>query len=317
MAFFVMYQAVLMYGAVIGLLALGFRLTHEVSGYMNLGHVVNLGVGMMLGFVVIQQTNITPILGVPFAFILTGGFNVLVYLLFYRRMESKQYPDAMIALFGLVSSFLGVSILNVTSFWLNLRFESKYWCNPEPISENSFFINHLHYRTPEIWGFRGGFIEVMLIFVSIIAFSYFVYRNGASAKFRAAAENMILLEICGVNSWKVKTLAWFVAGGLGGVAGVMAPFALSGEFGGDVEGYFVPVVLAAVMAEKRESWLAGIEGFVVGFVHRVIVNSGVLALGVWFAEYWNIINVVFLVIVLYNKDRRLKLPSWVYRRPWS
>jgi len=90
----------------------------------------------------------------------------------------------------------------------------------------------------------------------------------------------------------------------------MAPFALSGEFGGDIEGYFVPVVLASVIIGKRESWLAGIAGLVVGFVHRVIINSGV-------AEYWNIINVVFLAIVLYMKDRRLKLPSWVYRRPWS
>jgi hypothetical protein len=92
MAFW-LYQSALMYGAVIGLLAIGFQLTHEVSGYMNLGHVVNLGVGMMFGFMVIQQTNIPPLLGVPFSFILTGGFNALVYLLFYRRMESKRYPE--------------------------------------------------------------------------------------------------------------------------------------------------------------------------------------------------------------------------------
>jgi len=259
------YQSALMYGAVIGLLALGFRLTHEVSGYMNLGHVVNLGVGMMLGFLVIQQTNITPILGVPFSFIFMGGLNALVYLLFYRRMESKRYPEALKALFGLVSSFLWVSILKVTSFWLNLRFESEYWCNPGPISENNFFVNHLHYRTPGFWGFAGGFIEVMLLFASIIFVSYWVYRNGMSVKFRAIAENMSLLEICGVNSSNVKTIAWFI----------------------------------------------------VRFVHRVIINSGVVTLGIWFAEYWNIINVVFLAIVLYMKDRRLKLPSWVYRRPWS
>ena len=317
MAFLWFYQSGLMYGAAIGLLAIGFRLTHEVSGYMNLGYTVNLGVGMMLGFLVIQQTNITPILGAPFAFILTGGFNALVYLLFYRRMESKRYPEAMIALFGLVSGFLWVPILKVTSFWLNLRFESEHWCNPGPISENSFFVNHLHYRTSELWGFGGGFIEVMFLFASIIAFFYWFYGNGASAKFRAAAENMNLLEICGVNSWNVKTLAWFIAGGLGGVAGVMAPFALGCEFGRAVEHFFVPVVLAAVLVEKKESWVAGIAGLVVGFVQMLIVNSGQATLGVWFGEYRNIINVFFLVIILYMKDRRLKLPRWVHRRLWS
>jgi branched-subunit amino acid ABC-type transport system permease component len=155
---------------------------------------------------------------------------------------------------------------------------------------------------------------VMLLFALIIFGSYWVYRNGAGVMFRAAAENMSLLEICGVNSTNVKALAWFIAGGLGGVAGVMAPFALSGEFGGDIEGYFVPVVLASVIVGKRESWLVGIVGLLVGFVHLIIVHSGQAILGVWFGEYWNIINVFFLVNVLYLKDRRLKLPSWVFHR---
>ena len=78
MVYYAVYQTALMYGAVVGLLALGFRLTHEISGYMNLGHTVNLGVGMMLGFIVIQQTNIAPVLGAPFSFILTGDSSVIV-----------------------------------------------------------------------------------------------------------------------------------------------------------------------------------------------------------------------------------------------
>ena len=93
MVYYAVYQIALVYGAVVGLLALGFRLTHEVSRYMNLGHTVNLGVGMMLGFIVIQQTNIAPILGAPFAFLLTGGFNAVIYLLFYRRMKQKSIQN--------------------------------------------------------------------------------------------------------------------------------------------------------------------------------------------------------------------------------
>ena len=309
MVYYAVYQTALMYGAVVGLLALGFRLTHEISGYMNLGHTVNLGVGMMLGFIVIQQTNIAPILGVPFSFILTGGFNAAIYLLFYRKMESKKYSEALIALFGLVSVFLGRAILTVATFLVTFWFGSEYWCGP--VSEPSFSLNHLHYRGPETGVFGGGFLEVMLLFASIITVSYWFYRDNSSFMFRAAAEDLNLLEICGVNSSNVKILAWFIAGGLGGVAGVMSPYAIKGEFGRDVELLFVPVVLAAIVVENREPWMAGVAGLFVGFTQIALNNFGRMLLGVWVGEYWNLINVIFLVIVLILKDRRLKLPSWV------
>ena len=310
MAFYVLNQAAVMYGATIGLLAIGFRLTHEASGYMNLGHNVNLGVGMMLGFIVIQQTGITPLLGAPFAFILTGGFNVVIYLLFYRRMETRKYSEALIALFGLVSVFLAKPILIVATYWLNLGFESEHWCRPGPISEYSFFLNHLHYRAPEIWGFKGGFLEVMLLFAAIVIASRWIYRKNMSLRIRAAAEDTSLLEICGINSKNVRALAWFIVGGLAGVAGIVSPYAIKGEFGRDVEILFVPVVLAGIVAENREPWIAGVAGLVVGFSQMVMVNEGQRVIGVFVGDYWNILDVVFLATILYMKDRRIRLPSW-------
>jgi len=283
-----------MYGAVVGLLALGFRLTHEVSGYMNLGHTVNLGVGMMLGFIVIS-------------FILTGGFNAAIYLLFYRRMESKKYSEALIGLFGLVSVFLGRAILTVATYWVTFWFGSEYWCGSA--SEPSFSLNHLHYRGPDRGVFRFGFFEVMLLFALVVAVSYWFYRGNVSLKFRAAAEDSNLLEVCGVNSWNVKILTWFIAGGLGGVAGVMSPYSIKGEFGRDVELFFASVVLAAIVAENREPWIAGVAGLFVGFTHLVLINFGQRLIGVWVGEYWNLINVIFLVIVLILKDRKLKIPQ--------
>lgn len=300
------YQSALMYGAVIGLLAIGFRLTQEVSGYMNLGYVVNFGVGMMLGFIVSQQTGIAPILVVPFSFILTGLFNTFVYLLFYRRMEIRKYPETLIGLFGLSSTVLAKPALIVSTYWLNLRFESEHWCRPGSISDTTFFLNHLHYRFPGFWGFRGGFIETMILFASIVFFTMWVYGKDLGIKFRAAAENASLLEVCGVNPRNLKALAWFVAGGLSGVAGILSPYALKGEFGRDVEIFFVPVILAVVIIERRELWVAGVMGLLVGFAQMVVVNTGQGVIGVWFAEYWNVLNVIFLAIVLYLKDRRFK-----------
>ena len=295
--------AAIIFGATIGLLAMGFRLTHETSGYMNLGHTVNLGVGMMLGFIVIQQLEITPILGAPFAFILTGAFNAGIYLLFFSRMKKRDYSEALIALFGLVLMFLGWAVLTIATYLVCFWFPSEYWCG----GAQGLILNHLHYYgTP-----RGEAIEAFLV---IMVTAYFFSRTPTGLRFKALAENASLLEICGINSERVRTLAWFISGGLAGVAGIIIPFVIKGEFARDVELFFVPMVVASILAEKRELWIAGFAGLLVGFADINITSIGQNTLGVWFGEYRNVIDVVFLVILLYMKDRRYQLPSWLNPR---
>ena len=202
-------QVASIYGATIGLLAIGFRLTQTTTGYMNLGHTVNLGAGMMMGFIVIQQLQITPILGAPFAFILTGILNAAVYRLFFQRMKNRGYSEALIALFGVVFMFLGRNVLTVATYLVCDRFESDYWCGPT----QGLMLNHLHYR--------GQRLEAFTLFI-VVFIAFYLYRNTIHGKIqRALSENPSLVEICGINTLKERCIAWFIAGGLAGVAGII------------------------------------------------------------------------------------------------
>ena len=292
-------QVAAIYGATIGLLAIGFRLTQTSTGYMNLGHTVNLGAGMMMGFIVIQQLKILPILGVPFAFILTGILNSGVYRLFYCRMEKRNYSEALIGLFGLAFLFLGRNILTVVTYLVCYRFESDYWCGPT----QGLMLNHLHYREQRLEAF-------IVYLVSLFAF-YLTKKTRLGAIQRGLSENPDLLEICGINTQREKTITWFISGGLAGIAGMISPYGIKGEFGRDIEIFFVPVVLASILIERWEPWVAGISGLLVGFLHIIVVNQGQMFLGVWFGEYWGVLDFVILSIILYIKDRKI---SWLSPR---
>ena len=286
----------IIYGAVIGLLTIGFRLTHQTSGYMNLGHTVNIGVGMMLGFIVIQQLRIAPIMGTPFAFILTGAFNAGTYFVFFSRMKIRGYSEALIGLFGLTLMFLGGAVLTVSTYLVCNNFPSEYWCGVA----QGLILNHIHYRAP-----RYEAIGVFLVIIT--AAVYFYNRTSLGLKFKALAENPSLLEICGINSERARSLSWFISGGLAGVAGIILPYVYSGHFA-LVEGYFGLVVVAAVLSEKKSPWVWGLSGLLVGYSQHVLITWGASVLGIWFAEYRNILTAFTLAIVVYLKDRRI---SWL------
>ncbi len=271
----------LILGATIGLLTMGFRLTHQISGYMNLGHVVNVGVGMMLGFFGIKLLGVKPIIGIPFAFLTTGVFNMIVYRVFFRRMERLGYSEALISLFGLVFMFLGVNVITIVTYLVRPWLSSEY---------------PLHYR--------GLLFEPVGLSLLLIAAGYLFTKTKLGIKLRAVAENPNLAEICGTNSVNIKTLAWFIAGGLAGTAGIVSPYLYSGEFARDVELYYIPVFISGILSEKKTPWVAGLVGLLVGYTQLIIIVNGQANIGIWFADFREPITVVVLAIILYMKDRK-------------
>lgn len=295
--FVVFFYPGLILGVTIGLLTMGFRLTHKTTGYMNLGHVVNIGVGMMLGFIVIQRLGIRPIMGTPFAFIVTGIFNAVVYRVFYRRMEKHRYSEALISLFGLVFMYLGVNVITIATYLVCLHFPSEYWCG----SSGLLIRNHLHYRDP--------LYEPIGLSLLLIAACYLFTKTSMGIKLRAVAENQTLAEICGTNAVKIKTFAWFIAGGLAGVAGIVSPYLYKGEFARDIELYYIPVFISGVLSEKKEPWVAGLVGLLVAYIQLIVIVNGQANLGNWFADFREPITVSVLAIVLYMKDRKFSIPT--------
>jgi branched-subunit amino acid ABC-type transport system permease component len=205
--------------------------------------------------------------------------------------------------------FLSEAILVVLEYVMRLNLVSDYWCGP--FFERSFSTPHFHYWVSNVGVLRGGFIEITLIFIVIIATSRWLYNDTKGAIARALAENPDLLEVSGVNTLRLKTVIWFIAGGLGGIAGQLSPYVIKGEMGRDVGLYFIPMIIGSMIAEKRDPWLAGLAGLVIGAAHIVLLNWGQMWIGIWVGECWNLLDTIFLVLVMLMKDRRI---SWLSPR---
>ena len=63
------YDAGLIFSIVIALLTTGFMLTNTISGFPNLGHTLNLGVGMIIAFLFSQISNTPPVVAIPVSLI--------------------------------------------------------------------------------------------------------------------------------------------------------------------------------------------------------------------------------------------------------
>jgi branched-subunit amino acid ABC-type transport system permease component len=107
----------------------------------------------------------------------------------------------------------------------------------------------------------------------------------------------------GVNPNKIRNLSWFVAGGLGGVAGAMLPFYYKGYPGKYSELLMVVVFASAALAGMKSPKFGFLAGLVVGFLNIILVSLGQGTIGVWVGEYRYVLSLIVLVVSFYNMGR--------------
>ena len=184
------YEAGLLFGVVIALLTPGFILTNTISGFPNLGHTLNLGVGMITAFIFIQITNTPLIAAIPVSLILTGTYSLSTYLLIFKRIKKPEL--ASLAGYGLLLS--GSNILVISLSYLRNIIDTTWWCGPEPI-RGQFYESGLHFHYPknEYFGVsESTLVSLFLIFVVITVF-WFIKRIGLT--FLSILFSIQLLEL--------------------------------------------------------------------------------------------------------------------------
>ncbi|MFH2111703.1 MAG: hypothetical protein ABIJ47_10650 [Candidatus Bathyarchaeota archaeon] len=293
------------YGTVTGLTALGFRLIHEATGYMNLGFTVNLGVSMGAGFLVSQLLGVDPMVTLPVVSILTGAFNALTYHLVYRRLEAKGTSEALISLTGLTFLFTSVSVLTVAEYFLSRRVDSPLWCGP---TASKFTVGtHFHYVDGSVAGLRWSLIASSLAVILLTVGVYVTMkRSRAACIMSAVSENPSLAQISGIDTGMVRLVSWFLAGGVAGLGGVLLPYMFKGEMGRDCELFFAPVLASAVLAEGLSLWVALPLGVFVGALEILLITLSTTVLGVWVGEYRSLFPAAFLVAALAYKSKTRK-----------
>jgi branched-chain amino acid transport system permease protein len=293
------YDAGLLFSVVVALLTTGFVLTNTISGFPNLGHTLNLGVGMFISFSLGQILNITPFITIPASLFVTGLYNLATYLVIFKRVKKPE----LASLAGLGLLLAGSNILVILLHYLRIIIDTNWWCGPSSMRIDFFESGlHFHYPKNEYYGIvESTYVSIFIILLSMV-FYWFIKRK-FWVYYLSYIENSELAQVMGINTDIVEMFSWFIAGGLGGIAGSVFPYIFKGYPGRASQLLSIVVFASGAFAGMKSPKFGFLAGLVVGFLDIIFIALGQAVIGVWVGEFRNLFSIVIMSMSFYFMSR--------------
>lgn len=193
-------------GAIYALAAIGLVVIHKATKTVNFAHggFVMLGVyGAFLGVETWGLPYWLVYLAVPVA---VGGIAAVFEYVVLRRLRLADAFSVVIT-----TVFAAILITEV----IRIIFESEALSIPPAFSSVPWLIGPLVISPETLWIFAGALICGV---IGVYVFS----RAGIGRAMRAMSANIRGAQLCGYSVNRVYAQAWFLGGGLAGLAGVFA-----------------------------------------------------------------------------------------------
>jgi len=235
-------------GCVYALFALGFTLVFGVLGVINLAHGAVFMVGAYVALSVINQFGLPLWAALIVTFLAAGLLGAVIDFLVLRPLRKRNAPHLipMIATIG-VAIILNNGMQGIFGAG-NLRF--PHGTVPE--------------ETLTLAGVHVTVIELAIIFLSfalMAALMLVMHRTQFGRALRAVAESPKAAWLLGINVEQLFLITSFMAGGLGGVAGLLiglysnALFPLMGQ---PMLHKGIAVIILGGMGDIRGAMLGGL-----------------------------------------------------------
>jgi branched-chain amino acid transport system permease protein len=203
----------LMAGAVYALLAAGLVITFRTSRVLNLAHGESFAVG---GIAAAMLAGIN----MPMPVVLASGMlAATLYAVAVDQLLLKprrHWPIPSLILITLAAAFLTRGILVVIAGADPLSFQRLFTGRP---------IRFLGGALP--W---QGLALIIIGFAAAIAVTVFLLRTDLGKRLRATAENADAAELMGIDSDRMRLVAFAIAGFLGGIGSVLLVPLVSVDF---------------------------------------------------------------------------------------
>jgi branched-chain amino acid transport system permease protein len=235
-------------GCVYALFALGFTLVFGVLGIINLSHGAVFMVGAYAALSIITRLGIPLWLALILTFIVAGALGALIDWLVLKPLRRRNAPHLipMIATIG-----VGIALNNgIQGIYgaSNLRFP------PGVVPDDTMIIAGIHVTA----------IELAIIFLSFALMAVLMVvmrRTQFGRALRAIAESPKAAWLLGINVEQLFLLTSFLAGGLGGVAGLLIGLysnALYPLMGQPMLHKGIAVIILGGMGDIRGAMLGGL-----------------------------------------------------------
>jgi branched-chain amino acid transport system permease protein len=278
-------------GAIYALFALGYSLAFSVLGVLNLAHSAVFAWGALFGILGIKVIGVS----IPIAFIgaMIGSGLLSLALEFIAFRPLRQRGAARIA--QLISS-IGAAILLVSLAQLVYL---HFFNNVE-----DFFPRELVPTTPiviESLGVRIVPIQFIVLIVALLLMAllqFLVTRTRIGQHMRAVAFNQKTAALLGVNVNNIYMLTFFLAGALGGAAGMFYGLVYTNVdpfIGQDVALIGLTAIVLGGMGSIQGAVLGG---FVVAAIQTLSISIGG-------SDYRNAIVFLLLFLILLVRPQGL------------
>jgi branched-chain amino acid transport system permease protein len=188
-----------------------------------------------------------------------------------------------------------------------LNIYADYFTQTFKIQSRGFLIRRADVR---IFDQPGVFIAAPILAIAGVLILFMVLnKTRFGIGLRAAIENPPLAGSLGINVKRMYTYSWFIAGGLGSVAGSLLALWFQGSpvYGSTI---LISIFAAAIVGGLQNIYGAVLGGYLLGFVEILGTRQLGLWIGPWMTVYRPLIPILAMAITLLFAPRGLAAVKW-------
>lgn len=261
------------YGGMLSIMCIGLTVTYQTTKVPNFAFADYAVAGMLSSYFAYVLLNLAnPYFAIPIAFLAGGAFSVVMYLTVMKPMikRGSSIIILMVASLAVDIFFTGVAAdivnIGVTPFanaFLHRGFPTLVYAPPLP-----------DFAVPGVCGAPQTCGLLIISPVALIITTALMFILLTKSKFgiamRASIENPSLARIAGINVDRVYLVSWFIAGGLGGLAGCL--YAIGSGYSLNIENVLILDCFAgSVLGGLSSIYGAVIGGMLVSFGESYII----------------------------------------------
>ncbi len=194
-------------GSVYALMAVGYSLVFSVLNFSNFAHGAIITLGAYIAWAIMVAHFSVPFL--PALLLSIAGAGFLAFLnerIAYSTLRRRRAPSLY-----LMISAMGVSICLQNLLYATVG--AKLYAIPAVFAQDSFVFRDITVSKMDIFAFWFSTLSIAVLHLILT-------RTKVGMAIRAASRDMEMVSALGVNLDVLVAVLFFIAGGLGGMAGV-------------------------------------------------------------------------------------------------
>ncbi|RJS87346.1 branched-chain amino acid ABC transporter permease [Candidatus Bathyarchaeota archaeon] len=294
----VLLSRALIFSSLLTLLSIGLTLTYLTTKVPNFAHGTFAAVGAYIMLTTVKLWHANPYQSLLLAPIICGLIALAQYLIVFRQLIRRGATIVALMITTLAMEFILLAIINIYADYLSRVFK---------IRSRYFLFSSYDIR---IAGQRGLLIIAPILAATTVISLYLILtKTRFGVAMRAAIEDSSLASVIGINVNMVYSVAWFIAGALGGLSGALLPLWFPGnpDMGSRI---IVSVFAASTVGGIYSIYGAVLGGFLIGLAEVLGTSSLAIMLGPWVIPYRPLIPLIAIVVTLLLAPSGLAGVNW-------